>query len=442
MSPQLKYPLEKDLEKNRFLMIIEGASARTIFNLTSGAYLVGLLKFMGASDTFCGYVLAMPVLAAIIQVLSPIILESLESRKRIIMVGSMIHRFLLVTLIATPFLPVRPNTRLIIAAIIFLISNFAVSFVNPAISNMYISFVPQNIRGRFFGGRESTMLIVATLVTLIMGTVLDIQKDSGNEIKGYVIVYSFIFLFTILNFFSYFFMKEVPLIHTSTKIKFSEIFTLPFKNKMFIRYFIMLIIWNFAAQIASAYFSVYLKSDLDMSYTVITILSFINAVSYALMARVWGKFADKRGWAKTTMITVGILCVCHFSWFLTFENSALMIPLLVFNHISGGIAWSGINVSLFNLQFDFTPDEKRTVYIGFSAAFSGFLGYIAAIIGAQLVGIMGDKKVILLSLSYDIKQILFLISSFLLLICALYIYIFLRSTKKEIGGIKHVKNLI
>ncbi|NLB78097.1 MAG: MFS transporter, partial [Clostridiaceae bacterium] len=173
MSPQLKYPLEKDLEKNRFLMIIEGASARTIFNLTSGAYLVGLLKFMGASDTFCGYVLAMPVLAAIIQVLSPIILESLESRKRIIMVGSMIHRFLLVTLIATPFIPVRPNTRLIIAAIIFLISNFAVSFVNPAISNMYISFVPQNIRGRFFGGRESTMLIVATLVTLIMGTVLD-----------------------------------------------------------------------------------------------------------------------------------------------------------------------------------------------------------------------------------------------------------------------------
>ncbi len=431
MSRQLEYPLEKDLEKNRLLMIIEGASARTIFNLTSGAYLVGILKYMGASDTFCGYVLAMPVLAAIIQVLSPIILGSLESRKAIIITGSMVHRLLLVTLIATAFLPVKPNTRLIIAAAIFLVSNLAVSFVNPAISNMYISFVPQNIRGRYFGGRESIMLIVASLVTLIMGKVLDVQKDLGNEIKGHVIVYSFIFFFTLLNFLSYFFMKEVPLVHTSARIKLSEIFNLPFKNKMFIRYFVMLIIWNFAAQIASSYFSVYLKSDLDMSYTVITILSFVNAMTYAFMARIWGKFADKRSWATTTMLTVGVLSICHFIWFITSENSSLLIPLLVISHISGGIAWSGINVSLFNLQFDFTPDEKRTVYIGFSAAFSGFLGYIAAIVGAQLVGVFGDKKILLLGLPYNIKQILFLISSILLLICALYIYIFMRSKKKE-----------
>ena len=429
MSPQRSYPLEKDLEKNRLLMIIEGASARTIFNLTSGAFLVGLLKYMGASDTFCGYILAMPVLAAIIQVLSPIILESLESRKGIIIVGSMLHRFLLVTLIAAPFLPVTPQTRLIIAAIIFMISNFALSFVNPAISNMYVSFVPQNIRGRFFGNRESVMLFVATLITLVMGTILDVQKDAGNEINGHLIVYVFIFVFTLINFLSYYFMKEVPLVHTTARIKLSEIFSLPFKNKMFIRYFIMLIIWNFAAQIASAYFSVYLKSDLDMSYTVITILSFMNTMTYAFMARIWGKFADRKGWATTTMLTVGILSICHFSWFITFENSVLLMPLLVINHFSGGIAWSGINVSLFNLQFDFTPDEKRTVYIGFSAAFSGFLGYIAAIVGAQLVGLFGSNRIVLFGLNYDIKQVLFLISSILLLICALYIFIFMRSSK-------------
>jgi MFS family permease len=429
MAPQLNYPKEKDLEKNRLLMIIEGASAKTVFNLTSGAFLVGLLKYMGASDTFCGYVLAIPVLAAVIQVLSPIILESMKSRKGIIITGSMVHRLLLVTLIAVPFLPFSQQTRLIIAAIIFLISNIAVSFVNPAISNMYISFVPQNIRGRFFGNRESVMLFTATLITLIMGTVLDVQKDAGNEIKGHVIVYIFIFILTLINFFSYLFMKEVPLVHTQARIKLSEIFSLPFKNKIFIRYFIMLIIWNFAAQIANAYFSVYLKSDLDMSYTVITALSFINTMTYAFMARIWGKFADNKGWAATTMFTVGILGVCHFSWFMTFENSMLIMPLLVFNHISGGIAWSGINVSLFNLQFDYTPDEKRTVYIGFSAALSGFLGYLAAVLGAQLVGAFGSNKILLFGYNYDIKQILFLISSILLFICALYIFIFMRNSK-------------
>lgn len=58
MPSYLNYPSEKDLEKNRLLVIIEGASAKTIFNLTTGAFLVGLLKFMGASDKVCGYILS------------------------------------------------------------------------------------------------------------------------------------------------------------------------------------------------------------------------------------------------------------------------------------------------------------------------------------------------------------------------------------------------
>ncbi|MGI6086294.1 MAG: MFS transporter [Acetivibrionales bacterium] len=433
MTPQQKFPLEKDLEKNRLLMIVEGASARTVYNLTSGAFLVGLLKYMGASDSFCGYVLALPVLATVIQVLSPIILESLRIRKGIIILGSALHRLLLVTLISTPFLPVSPIARLIIAAIIFLVSSMSLSFVTPAISSMYISFVPQNKRGKFFGGRESIMLFVATLITFIMSTILDIQKGAGNEIKGYLIAYIFVFFISLVNFLSFFLMKEVPLIYTSTRIKLLEIITLPLKNKIFIRYFVMLIIWNFAVQIASAYFSIYIKSDLGLSYTVITMLSSVNALTYVLMARIWGRFADKKGWAKTTMLPVGILSICHFSWFLCSANSVFLIPLLMISYITSGMAWSGINVALFNLQFDFTPDEKRTVYIGFSAAFSGFFGFISAAVGARSVGIFGDKAVMLFGLPYDIKQILFLISSFLLLICALYIFIFMRTskTKKE-----------
>lgn len=422
---------EKDLERNRLLVILEGASARTIFNLTSGAFLVGLLKYMWASDAFCGYVISIPVFAAIIQVLSPMILESLKYRKTMIIIGAMIHRILLSMLIFVPFLPLPSGIKLFIAAIVLFISNLAISFVNPAISNMYVSFVPQNIRGRYFGTRESYILIAATLITLVLGKILDVFNDMGNEGTGYIIVYCFIFLLTIINFSFFALMKEVPLLHTTERIKLSEIFTLPLKNKKFIRYFIMLIIWNFAVQIASAYFGVYLKSDLSMSYTIITSLSFINAVIYILSARIWGRFADRNGWAKTTMITIGILSICHFTWFFASEGSPAVLFILILSHITSGMAWSGINVALFNLQFDFTPDEKRTVYIGFSAAISGLIGYISAIFGAQLVGLFGDKPVIILGASYDIKQVLFLASAILLAFCAAYIGVFMHSFKNK-----------
>jgi len=422
---------EKDLERNRLLGILEGASARTIANLTTGAYMVGLLKYMGASDTFCGYVLSIPVFAAIIQVFSPMILESLKLRKKIIVIGCMLHRVLLSMLIFVTFIPMNPGIRLMIAAILMFVSYLAVSFVNPAVSNMYISFVPQNIRGKYFGTRESYILIAATLLTLVLGKVLDIYTDAGREGTGYIIVYCFIFIMTALNISFFAMMKEVPLSHTSERVKLSEIFTLPLKNRKFIFYFIMLIIWNFAIQIASAYFGVYLKSDLSMSYTVITTLSLINAVIYILSARIWGRFADRNGWSITTMITIGILSICHFTWFFAFKGSPAAIIILILSHILSGMAWSGINVALFNLQFDFTPDEKRTVYIGFSAAISGVIGYIAAIFGAQLVGLFGEKPVMIFGVAYDIKQILFLASSILLAVCATYIGTFMHSRKRK-----------
>jgi len=435
MPSDKNHPSVKDLQNNRLLMIIEGASAKIIFNLTTGAFLVGLLKYMGASDKICGYILATPVLAAIIQVLSPIVLEGLEYRKRIILAGAMVHRLLLSSMIVILLLPLAAQLKLLLTGIIFFISNLANSFVTPAISNMYISFVPQSIRGRYFGLRESYLLLSATIVTLILGRVLDGFTAAGKETSGHIVVYMVVFIFTVVNNICFFLMKEVPLAHSASKIKLSEVLTLPLKDKVFSRYFAMLIIYNFSIQIAGAFYSVYLKSDLGMNYTVITTLSLINAVFYIYSARLWGRFADKNGWATTSMITIGILGIGHFTWFMAFEGSPLVLPLLFIAHIVCGIAWAGINVSLFNLQFDFTPDEKRIVYIGFSAAVSSFIGWIASLIGSQLVGLFESEKIQIGSMLINIKQILFLSSSLLLLVCALYIGIFMtgriRIMKKQ-----------
>lgn len=426
MQKQPAYPTDKDLEKTRLLGIIEGASARAIFNLTSGAFLVGLLKYIGADDTTLGYILAIPVLAAVIQFLSPIILESLHYRKKIITIGSFIHRFLLSILIGIPFLPVGVSFKLWLSGILFFISYLSVSFVNPAISNFYVSIVPQNIRGRYFGKRESYILVITTVVSLVLGKVLDAFKDAQQELWGHIIIYSVILILTAINCLCFVRMKEVPLTHSKERIKIKEIFTIPLKSKPFSVYFIMSIIWNVAIQIGGAYFGVYQVSDLKMNYTTITLLGMVFSVAYILSASIWGKFADRTSWTITTLLALGVLGLTHFLWFITFENSSWVVPIITIASISGGIAWSGVNVALFNLQFDYSPAEKRTVYIGFNAAVSGVIGYLAAIVGAQLVKAFGGNPVTFLSIHFNIKQILFLISSVLLITCTLYVYVFMR----------------
>lgn len=416
----------KHLEKNRFLGIIEGSTAKVVFNLTSGAFLVGFLKYMGASDSMCGYILAIPVLAAGIQFLSPIVLESLAYRKKLITIGAGIHRILLTGLIFIPFLPINTNIKLIVTYIVFFISYLAFYFINPAVSTMYVSFVPQNIRGMYFGKRESYILLTSTVVTLVLGKVLDNYTNSGHEITGHVIIYIVALVFTVINWFSFYFMKEVPHVHSKERIKISEIFTIPLKNKTFIRYFIMLILWNICSQISNAYFSVYLRSDLAMNYTTITFLSLINSLVYIFCTRKWGRFADKKGWSSTTMITVGILSIAHTIWFFTSESSPYAFVLLLTAHIISGIAWSGINIAFFNMQFDYTPDEKRILYIGLSSAVSGVIGYVSAVVGSQLVSAFGNNKILIFGKPFDIKQILFLTSATLLLSCSQYIRLLMK----------------
>lgn len=431
MSDDLKMPNGLEMQKNRFLGIIEGASARIIFNLTTGAFLVGLLKYIGASDTVCGYIIAIPVLAAVVQFLSPIILESLKYRKKIIIAGCLVHRLLLSSLIAIPFLPISTNFKLWMAVLLFFLSYLSVSFINPAAANLYVSFVPQNIRGKYFGMRESYLLFSATIVSLILGRTLDTFKESNNEITGYIVIYAVVFVFTVINYISFHKMKEVPLVHNKTRMKISEVFSLPLKNKIFVNFFIMSIIWNVAFQIAGAFFSVYLVSDLKMNYTAITLLGMLSSITYVISANLWGKFADRRGWLITTILSLSALGVCHTLWFFSFQSSSILLILLTTAHMISGIAWSGINISMFNIQFEFTPDEKRTVYIGFSAAVSGVIGYIAAVLGSVMVGLFGERLVMLGSFTFNIKQLLFGASAVLVFVCTAYIFIFMRKRNNK-----------
>ena len=99
-----KEPLtDEDMDTSRNLSILEGSTARTIFTLTGGAFLVGFAKYLGANDQIAGIVAAVPVLAGIIMAFSPILFERLENRKSIICLFCFIGRLMLGTMILIPF---------------------------------------------------------------------------------------------------------------------------------------------------------------------------------------------------------------------------------------------------------------------------------------------------------------------------------------------------
>jgi MFS family permease len=417
---------ERDYENSRNMSIFEGCAARTIFNLTSGAFLAGYASFLGANDAFNGIIGAIPVLAGVISLFSPMYFEKLEKRKLQIVLLNFLHRFILGLMVFIPLIAFGKTPRLILLSIMYLIAYLAVSFSNPASSGLIIDLTPENIRGRYFGRRESWLLAVGTIIALILGGVMDAFRSGGNEYGGFVVTFSVILLLSAANFIFWSNIKEPQIKSKRTVYRLKQIVTIPLKNSGFKKIIIFFVIWNIGLQIGGPFFSVYMVTGLKLDYTYIMLMGMIGTFVNVILVRVWGKVADSRSWGFVLKYSILLLGITHFTWFfVTNSSGVLLIPFL---HIISGAAWAGIGISTFNIQFIFSPEEGRTVYIGFNAALGGLMGFLGTLAGSVLLVTFGGLGLHISSLEIGGMQMLFAISGIILMLCAVYAHFFIKQS--------------
>ncbi|NLM10210.1 MAG: MFS transporter [Clostridiaceae bacterium] len=429
-TAQNNYSLSvNDYEKSRLMVILEGISARIIFGLTTGAFLTGYLKFLGADDELCGQIAAIPVLSSVIQFFTPMFLEKLNRKKPIVTFFNAFHRILLVLLVFVPILPVSVAIRLYITGGLYLLSNLMVNMVAPATTTMFISLVPQKMRGRFFSIREKYLIFISSVVNVVLGGILDKFELRGKTYEGYILMFAIVFIAMIMNLVSYLGIKEPPLSRTKSKISLKNLFTMPLKENRFRKIIILFFLWGLSVNFSSPFFSVYMVSKLELSYTFITICGLVNSLCYVIAVSVWGKMADKKSFTYTAMISIALLGVTHIIWFLAANGTFLTYLIIMLVHITGGISWAGIGISLYNIPYEYTPEEGRTVYLGFNAALSGLIGFISSMLASYMVGAMSDFNGIFLGLSVTQFQLIFLISGLLILVTSAYIRFAIRPEK-------------
>jgi len=410
---------ESSRERSKRYGIYEGSTGRTIFNLVSGAFMAGFLKFLGASDSISGVIIALPVLASLIQFYSPTVIEKLKWKKKLVTFGSAIHRVILVLMVFIPLLPVSVEMKIILAGFIYFISFLSISFIVPAIANMYMGFLRMNERGKYFGKREKGVLIFSTVITLAMGKVLDIFKSADNQYGGYIILFSLILLLAVLNISTFLLMNEVRVKPSENHYKLKDVIKTPLQNKKFRKIIKLFSIWTIGLHFGAAYFGIYMVSKLDLTYTFITISYLISAIFCIIFAPIWGRYADNRGWTNTTKINLLIIGCTHVLWLFVYQGPHMYILIIILN-IFSGIAYGGLNISLFNIQFDYMPKHGKTLYLGFNAAIGGIIGYTTALLSSFLVGLLGNWGMNLLGVNIGIIQIIFSVSGLIIIMGSIY----------------------
>ncbi|HEY5560869.1 MAG TPA: MFS transporter [Clostridiaceae bacterium] len=418
-----------EFEKSRNRFIFEGAVATGLFGLTTGAFLAGFAKYMGATDQFNGLIAAIPAFAGIVQMVSPILFEKLSHRKVIIAICCLIFRSLLSFMVLIPLIFSSTSIRLISLAVVNIIAYTIASFISPAASNWMADLTPEHIRGRYFATKDMYALVFMTIITLICGKILDYFKFINNEYTGFLIIGLISLILAILNFIFISSVKEPPPHKSTFKISLRKAIIEPIKNHQFKKIIVLSALWNLGLNFAGPFFSVYMVANLKLDYTYIMVVGVIATSVRVLSVRFWGRLADRKSWFLPTKISIALVGLAHFSWFFVNINTMyILIPLI---NILVGFAWAGVNICIFNIQFIFAPKDGRTMYLGSSAAIGGLVGFISSILGSVILSLIGPRIFNLIGFNVSNMQIIFACSGIALGLCALYIHIFIKKNQIE-----------
>ncbi len=414
----------RNMEKNRKFFIIEMMTGMGQFTLLTGAFLAGFIHMLGGSDSLNGTIGAIPAIMGFMQIGSAMYLESLQERKRVTVKMITSLRTVLGLIYIIPILLIPFNLGLEVFIIMYVIGFGINALVAPAISDWLVNSTPAGIRGKYFAARERYAFIITILLSYSASKTLDYYKSIQQETTGFVLIGGTVLLLGLINIVFMRKMHEVNHEFQPSKYKFIEAVKMPLLDKKFRKVLILFVLWSAGFQMGAPFIAVYMISHLELSYTYVMAMTIVGTVMRIIFAPLWGKLADEKSWFLTAEGSVLLLGLAHLGWaFVSASNSQWLIPIL---SLLAGLAWGGVGLSLFNIQFIFAAIKGRTIFIAINAAISGVVSLLAVRTGGMIIDRYAMTQINIGLLSFNNIQAVIGMSALVLLMIPLYIHMIVR----------------
>lgn len=419
---------DRDYVYSRKMFLYESSTANAAAAISGGAFLAGFNNYLGVSDEISGIIAGIPILTGVIQIFSPIIFEKIEKKKFLICLSYLLNRVLLGFMYLVPLMVEGTSNRIILMLSMYVLSSAFSSFASSPIGGWLVDLAPTSIRGIYLGKKDAVSLISNTVTGLTMGWLLDLFRAGNQERLGFIFVGLIILALSIANFI---FMSKVhePINKKSnTDISIMDVIVKPFQDTYFRKVIVFTVLYNIALQISAPYFSIYMVTGLKLNYGYITMIGILSTAARVFFSKRWGKLADRTSWYKVTILSILALGINHCLWLvINPATSFVSFPLV---QLISGATWAGAAISVFNLPFMYLPSQGRTMYLSSNAAYGAIAGFLSTLIGSRILLNLKTLHFNMAGLAIGNMQILFTISGLLLVICALYVLLFMKPEKK------------
>jgi MFS family permease len=378
MDPSLKkLQSEKHAQEIKLSLsacIKEGVAAQIMIGIFD-YYLVPFALLLHASTEQIGFLVSVPhLLASISQLFAVKAVEAAGGRKEFLMKGTFVQAVLLLPIgfLVFTYFPHR------LAVLIFLVCIFRVlgSLLGPAWGSMVSSYLPENLRGGYFGRRAQIISIIGLINLSAWGLFLSWMNHFSVSI-GFCVIF---LTAAIVRFVSFYYMRQLTELSAedSPENRFTFwMFIRRFRESNFVKYIFYMASITFATQLCAAYFSVYMLEDLKFSYLSYMLVNFASMLAGLLVFPIWGRHADMVGNAKIMKLTSLFIPVIPLFWVFAREPW----QLILIESFSGFI-WGGFNLCSANFIFDAVSAPKRVQCLGYFNLING----IAIFAGAGLGG--------------------------------------------------------
>ncbi len=411
---------EKQYAASRWGFVIAAMAAASVTSLVTGPYIAGILAYLGASEALISTIISITSLAGLVQFVSPLAAERMKSYKLAVSFGVGFMKFMLAFIMLTPVLIPDKTVAMIISIFCFITYHFVNAFVVPMYNIWFISVVPKEIRGKYFGIKDSLTYLSLAILGYIGGCIVDSYVNAGDQPMGYFMLGCMLLVLTAIDFGSYLTIREPAHEKTASgNIKMMDVLLKPFQNKQFRPVITVYILYNIALGLANPMFSIYKVSRLAMSYELIALTSSVGVGIRIFVAMWWGKLSSKVSWNTSLRYAILFLGIDILVWaFTTTQNMHVMVW---FETVIGSLGWGSIGLSLYGFQMEYLPEENRSIYISCNGAVSGAVSFLIGMVGSVIIGITNGASINVCGFEVCDMQFIFALSAILCTVSAAYV---------------------
>jgi hypothetical protein len=417
----IKYNPGDEKSVSRKYIALSSYAAETTNNLIGGTFLTGFLLLMNADDSFMGWVTMAGLLGNLLQLLSPLLLERFESRKKLLLISrGTIYFFNIIVIGSIPFLGFADGTKLTFVISVILLLNIINALFAPGFSVWHIKSIPQRVRAQYFSFYRITSGIIVYTVILISSVIVDNYKIKGNELKGLIILRIIAIITAALDLYLQSKIKEYPNEKNALKVNLINVFVAPFKEKKYLITVIIACLWSFSANIPGPYFSIYLLKDLNVKYSFLNFINMLNIPVLIFFTPVWSKIIQKTSWFKALYISMGLYTIYYISLCFVTKGTLMLYPFAV---VYAFVIAAGINLTFSNIPYINIPSGNQTNYIGFYSTMNNLAALLGVTIGKEFIKATEGKIIGILSIEMQNKQYILILTALVMLFCTCIIFV-------------------